>query len=96
MNIVERVFGFKDILEDKKVKHVALRLTKYASLWWTNIYAKRAKKIKSKIKTWAKMKSKLKNRLLPPSYLQDNCSQLHSLTQGDMSVKEYTRGLKSS
>ena len=37
------------------------------------------------------MKSKLKARFLPPTYLQDNYSKLHNLTQGTMSVEEYTR-----
>jgi len=36
------------------------------------------------------MKVKLKARFLPPSYLQDNYSQLHNLVEGDMSVDEYT------
>ena len=40
------------------------------------------------------MKSKLKNRFLPPSYVQDNYSQLYSLTQGNTSVEEYTREFK--
>jgi len=37
------------------------------------------------------MKAKLKARFLPPSYVQDSYSQLHNLTQGSMSVDEYTR-----
>ena len=37
------------------------------------------------------MKSKLKDRFLPLSYLQDSDSQLHNLTQGTISVEEYTR-----
>ena len=37
------------------------------------------------------MKSKLKDRFLPSSYHQDSYSQLHNLTQGNMSVEEYTR-----
>jgi len=33
LQIVERGFEFKDILEGKKVKLVALKLRKYASIW---------------------------------------------------------------
>jgi len=40
LHTVERVFEYKDVLEDKKVKFMASRLRKYASLWWTNLYAK--------------------------------------------------------
>jgi len=40
--------------DDKKVKLVALKLHKYASIWWANVVAKRARKGKGKgkIRTW--------------------------------------------
>ena len=41
LHTVVRVFECKDIPEVKKVKLVALRLCKYAALWWTNLCAKR-------------------------------------------------------
>jgi len=90
LHTVERVFKYKDVPKDKKVKLVALRLRKHASLWWTNICAKRVRERKSKIRTWDKMKSKLKARFLPPTYVQDCYSQLHNLNQGNLSVEEYT------
>jgi len=37
------------------------------------------------------MKTKLKAWFLPPNYSQNNYSTLHNLTQGSMSVEEYTR-----
>ena len=40
LHTVESVFEYTDILEDKKVKLVALSLRKYASLWWNNLCAK--------------------------------------------------------
>ena len=91
LSTVERIFDYKEVPEDKKVKLVALRLRKYASLWWTNLSNKRIRERKPKIQTWDRMKAKLKARFLPPSYIQDNYSLLHNLVQGDMSVDEYTR-----
>ena len=91
LQTVERVFDFKDIPDEKKVKLVALKLRRYASTWWANIVAKRAKKGKSKIRSWRKMKSKLKEKFLPSHYLQENYTKLHHLKQGAMSVEEYTR-----
>ena len=44
MNTVERVFEYKDVSDDKKVKLVALKLRKYASIWWANLGAKKSKK----------------------------------------------------
>ena len=89
MQIVERIFDYKEIPENKKVKIVALKFWKYASLWWTNLLTKRVRQ--GKIRTWEKMKAKLKARFLPPSYIQNNYSTLHNLTQGSLSVEEYTR-----
>ena len=34
---VERVFEYKEVPDEQKVKIVALKLRKYASLWWTNL-----------------------------------------------------------
>jgi len=40
------------------------------------------------------MKSKLKSQSLPATYLQDNYSQLHNLTQGNLIIEEHTRGFE--
>ena len=94
MQTVERIFEYEEIPEDKKVKLVALKLKKYAPLWWTNLLAKRVRQGKGKIRTWEKMKTKLKARFLLPTYIQNNYSLLHHFTQGSMSVEEYTREFK--
>jgi len=96
LSTVERVFDYKAIPDDKKAKLVALKLRKYASLWWTNLCAKRIRNQKEKIITWEKTKTKLKARFLPSSYVQESYAQLHNLTQGHMSVDEYTMSLRSS
>jgi len=44
MNIFESVFGYKDVPDDKKVKLVALKLCKYAFIWWNNVLSKRPRK----------------------------------------------------
>jgi len=41
LHTVEQIFEYKEVPEDKKVKLVALRLYKYASLWWTNLCNKK-------------------------------------------------------
>ena len=71
---MERMFEYREILEDNKVKIVALKLRKCASLWRTNLLTKRARKGKGKIRTLEKMKSKLKACFLPLTYLQNNYS----------------------
>jgi len=86
-----RVFEYKEVCEDKKVKLVALKLQKYASLLWTNLCANRIRNQKEKIQMWEKMKTKLKARFFPSSHVRDSYAQLHILTQDHMSVDEYTR-----
>ena len=88
---MERVFDFKDTLDENKVKLVAFKLRKCASTWWVNILSKRAKKGNSEIKSWRKMKGNLKEKFLPSRYLQENFSRLHHLKQDSLSVKAYTK-----
>ena len=76
---MERVFEYKQIPDDKKVKLVALKLGKYASIWWSNVVAKRVRKRKSKIKSWRKTREKQKTKFLPDHCLQDNYLKLHNL-----------------
>jgi len=91
MQTIERIYEFKEISEDKKVKLIALKLGKYASLWWTNFLTKTVRQGKGKIRTWEKMKAKLKARFIPLNCIQNNYTLLHHLTQGSMSVEEHTR-----
>jgi len=53
--------------------------------------SKRARKGKGKIRSWRKMRSKLKAKFLPPYYIQDNFIRLHNIRQEGRSVEEYTR-----
>jgi len=54
LQTVERIFDYKEIPDDKKVKIVALKLRKYASLWWTNLLTKRVRQGKGKIRLGTK------------------------------------------
>ena len=49
LSTVERAFEYQDIPDDKKVKVIALKLRRYASIWSNNILSKRARKGKGKI-----------------------------------------------
>nr|GEV60836.1 hypothetical protein CTI12_AA531400 [Tanacetum cinerariifolium] len=90
LRTVERVFNYKQTTEDNKVKIVALKLQKYASTWWSNTFLKRERARKEKIRTWPKMKAKMKQKFLPTYYIQNSFSQLHSLRQGNGTAEEYS------
>lgn len=91
LQTVERVFEYKDIHEEKKVKIIAVKLRKHASIWWENLKKRRDREGKSKIKTWEKMRKELTRMFLPPHYYQDKFIQLQNLRQKNLSVEEYTR-----
>ncbi|GKV03547.1 hypothetical protein SLEP1_g15830 [Rubroshorea leprosula] len=56
---MERVFELKDIPNDKRVKLVAIKLKKYASIWWENLKRSREREGRNKIRTWEKMRREL-------------------------------------
>ncbi|XP_031387093.1 uncharacterized protein LOC116200384 [Punica granatum] len=88
--IVERVFDFKNISEEKRVKLVAIKLKKHASVWWENLKRRREREGKRRIVTWEKMKRELKKKFLPASYKQDIFSRLYNFKQEELTVEEYT------
>jgi hypothetical protein len=91
LQTVERVFEYKEIPEEKKVKIIVVKLKKHASIWWENLKKKREREGKRKIKTWEKMRRELTRKFLPVHYYQDNFLQLQNLRQKNLSVEEYTR-----
>ncbi|VFQ89807.1 unnamed protein product [Cuscuta campestris] len=88
---VERIFNFKEVSDEKKVKIVALKFHKDASTWWTNTCTKWRRNHKEPVATWAKMKSLLKKKFLPAEYVRENFAKLQTLKQGSKSLEEYTR-----
>ena len=72
------------------MKLVAVKLRKYASLWWENLKRTRVRERRSRIKTWVKMKKELKRKFLPTDYKQNTYLDLHNLKQKEMTVEEYT------
>ena len=89
LNMVERVFEYNDVHDQQKVKLVAVKLKKYASLWWEHLKKQRARDGKAKICTWEKMKKELQRKFLPDNYKQDVFLKFHNFKQGNLSVEDY-------
>ena len=68
LHTVERVFDVKTLTDAQKVKLVALKLRKHASIWWQHMRNRRAREGKAKIRSWSKMKKKLMAKFLPTHY----------------------------
>lgn len=90
LNTVERIFDYKNVADDRKVKLVAIKLKKHASIWWEHLKKQRAREGKQRIVTWQKMKKELKKKFLPDHYMQDAFLKFHNFKQGDLSVEEYS------
>ncbi|KAK4581406.1 hypothetical protein RGQ29_024882 [Quercus rubra] len=89
LNTVERVFDYYEVIDEKKVKLVAIRLKGRASAWWEQLQIPRQRSGKVKIKSWEKMKKKLCEQFLPFNYTQSLYRDLHNLKQ-EGSVEQYT------
>jgi hypothetical protein len=61
---IEKLFDYRETLENKRVKQVATRLRVYASAWWDKVQEIRLRKGKPKISSWEQMKSRLKEKFL--------------------------------
>jgi hypothetical protein len=87
---LDKYFGYEDIEEDKKVKHVVTRLKGHATLWWDELQADRHCKGKKKIKHWDRMVAKMKVKFIPRDHQINLFQRMKNLRQKGMTVKEYT------
>ena len=71
LHVVERIFDYKDIPIDLKVKLIAIKLKKHSSIWWEHLKKQRVREGRSRVVTWEKMKKELKKKFLPTNYRQD-------------------------
>ena len=90
LTTVERIFDFKDVPENRKVKVVAIKLRKHASIWWEHLKRQREREGREHITTWAKMKRELKRKYLPDHYKQDAFMKFHNFKRRELFVEEYT------
>lgn len=71
LHTVERIFEYKGVPDNCKVKIVAIKLKKHASTWWEHLKKLRAREGKGKIVTWEKLHKALKKKFLPDNLRQD-------------------------
>ncbi|XP_062155188.1 uncharacterized protein LOC133863244 [Alnus glutinosa] len=90
LNTIEQIFDYKDVLDHNKVKLVAIKLRKHASIWWKHLKRQRERERKSRIVTWVKMKKALKKKYFADHYRQDAFLKFHNFRQNDLSVEAYT------
>jgi len=62
LTTVERIFDFKDVPENHKVKIVTIKLRKRAIIWWEHLKRQRQQEGIDHNVTWEKMKRELKKK----------------------------------
>jgi hypothetical protein len=87
---LDTYFDYEDVEEDKKVKHVVMRLKGHAALSWDELQDDRRCKGKKKIKRWDRMISNMKAKFIPRDYQITLFRRMQNLRQKMMTVKEYT------
>ncbi|KAL8135315.1 hypothetical protein AgCh_010108 [Apium graveolens] len=87
---VDKISAYTGWTEMRIFKIVALKLTKKAGLWFDNLKTKRVRSGKEKIMTWTSLKKKLRAKYIPLHYKFECIMNMTSLSQGTMSVSEYT------
>ncbi|KAK1407938.1 hypothetical protein QVD17_39566 [Tagetes erecta] len=89
LQTVERIFDLRDVPDNLKVKLVAIKLKKYASLWWAHVQKQRLREGKYKVESWDKMKRLLRSKFLPVNHRQEFFLDYHNLRQQVLSIEEF-------
>ncbi|KAL8127779.1 hypothetical protein AgCh_014632 [Apium graveolens] len=87
---VDKISAYTGWTEMRIFKIAALKLTKKAGLWFDNLNTKRVRSGKEKIMTWTSLKKKLRAKYIPLHYKFECIMKMTSLSQGTISVSEYT------
>nr|GEX69519.1 reverse transcriptase domain-containing protein [Tanacetum cinerariifolium] len=61
LHTIEKVFDFKEVSEDRKVKLVAIKLQKYAGLWWENLKMRRVREEQTIARYLGGLRSEISN-----------------------------------
>lgn len=77
----------------QKVKLVAIKLKKHASIRWDNLKKHREQEGKRRIVTWEKMKE-LKRKFLSETCTMDAFYKFHNFRQEGLTVEEYSTEFK--
>ncbi|KAH7573435.1 hypothetical protein JRO89_XS03G0148100 [Xanthoceras sorbifolium] len=88
---IESYFDWKEVPQNRKVKLVGAKLRGPASTWWKHYQNDWEIRGKGKVRSWDKMKEKLKAQFLPRDYEEALYQRVQNLWQRDKTVKEYTQ-----
>ncbi|XP_074313537.1 uncharacterized protein LOC141648716 [Silene latifolia] len=91
---IERVFEFKNYDDRKAFKVAILKLKGYASLWYENMKHQRIRDGKEPVRSWLKLKKKLKEKFIAKDYTRDIFIKSTQLRQERLIVEAYLRSFE--
>nr|XP_027074619.1 uncharacterized protein LOC113698868 [Coffea arabica] len=83
-----------DYNEEQKVKVATVEFTDYALVWSDQVRTHRRRMGEPRVRTWRELKALMRKRFVPSYYNRDLHSKLQTLTQGNMSVKDYDKEIE--
>nr|GEW02486.1 transposon Ty3-I Gag-Pol polyprotein [Tanacetum cinerariifolium] len=89
LRTVDRIFDLRDTPDHIKVKLVAIRLKKVASLWWDHVQNQQYREGKHRVESWDKMKRLMEKKFLLVTHKQDSYVEFHTLKQQTLTVEEF-------
>ena len=72
---------------------IVVEFLDYAHIWWNKYQRERFRDEEPEVDTWAEMR-RVMRRYVPTSYSRTVCLELQKLSQGNMSVEEYYKGME--
>ena len=96
------MFDYYEVMDEKKVKLVAICLKGRASTWWKQLQISHQRSGKVKIKNWEKMKKNLREQFLPFFFFffffisyKDVYSKNYLMHNGITHIKDYKKRRKN-
>ncbi|XP_024200577.1 uncharacterized protein LOC112203910 [Rosa chinensis] len=86
---IEEYFDWYDMDDERRVRFAKMKLVLLAKVWWAGVEGDTMRLGQPPISSWQEMKAKLREKYMPPNYLDKLCDKLIALKQGSMSVSEY-------
>ena len=91
---LDNFFEFRDTPLDKQFKMAKVKLTKLAATWLEKVQRQRLREGKEKLKSWEKLKKKMRRKYVPSNYTQQLSMQWNTLTQDSehaLLLEQYSR-----
>ena len=90
LTTIEDYFDWFDVLEDRKVRYVRMKLKGHARAWWGSVEEQLCRTRRPTVSNWKEMKKRLKEKYLPIDYEEMMFEEMLQLRQGSLSVDQFT------